>query len=402
MKLLVVSESPLEKIGSTYYAVDTWIRFICNLSDHFDQVTLFAPVKVLEMAEGIGPPKDAWPIVLGNLQIYHHDYYNSYLTYYKCWPKHVFKWRRTLSTLINSHDVVLLRLPSPMVSMIARIANKKTRPLAVLVAGDLRGASDRIRYAKGLKRWLYIALANLLVKQEEWGVRRASLVCAYSEELAHRHRSTAGKIIKFRTPHLTERDFIHRDDTCQTKTIKLLSVCWLNPNKGLEFLLDAVALLFKKGYDIQLEIVGKERIPGYQAQLESKAQAMGISDCVTFRGWVIFDQMSEVYFRNDIQVISSLSEGTPRCIVEGAARGVPLVCTKAGGSADILTHEQNALLVPPGDAQAISDAIERLIVDGDLRRKVIHEGYESAREVTFERLGLQAVKEIHSLLQNIK
>lgn len=402
MKLLVVSESPLEKIGPTYYAVDTWVRFICNLADHFDEVTLVAPVKVVDVTEKTQPPKDSWPIALGNLQVYHHEYYNSYLTYYKYWPTHVLKWRRAFNALINRHDAVLLRLPSPMVSLISRIAQKKKRPLAVLVAGDLRGASDRIQYSKGPKRWLYIFLANLLVAQEVWGGRRASLICAYSGELAQRHRNTSGKIIKFRTPHLTERDFLYRDDTCKEKNIKLLSVCWLNPNKGLEFLLDAVALLINKGYKIQLEIVGKERIPGYQAQLEGKALELGILDCVTFVGWVIFDEMSEVYFRNDIQVISSLSEGTPRCIVEGASRGVPLVCTKAGGSADILTHEQNALLVPPGDAQAISDAIERLVVDGDLRRGIIKEGYESAREVTFERLGLQVVEEIYGLLPNKK
>lgn len=391
MKLLIVSESPLEKIGQEYYAVDTWIHFIGKLSGQIE-TTLLCPV----LTKGINSVanSDAWIFKVGNLRIEHKDWYNSFSTYYRLWIYRMKRWKKDLEQLIEEHDVVLIRLPSPSISMVFSCALRKRRPLIAVVAGNIETASDRIIHNRGLKRLFYSLLVKLLVLQEKKWVQQASLVYVYNKELAYRHRKTKGKLIRVRTPHLNEADFKYRSDTCQSQPIRLLSVCWLNPAKGLDYLLEAVSLLIKKGFNIQLEIVGKERIPGYQSELEDQAEELGIRDRVDFRGWVPFDRVGEVYCRNDIQVISSLSEGTPRCIVEGAARGLPLVSTTAGGASEVLIHEQDSLFVPPGDPKAIAGAVERLISDPILRKKLIGCGYEAARMATFEELGMQIVGEI--------
>ena len=135
MKLMIVSESPLEKIGPDYYAVDTWIRFIQHLSFHFEQTTLWAPVVVREA--GYHLSSHVWHVELGDLMVEHQDYYSSFIEYYRLWPGRHMAWRKRAAQLIGEQDVVVLRLPSPMVSIVTRAARRKGKPLVVLVCGDV-------------------------------------------------------------------------------------------------------------------------------------------------------------------------------------------------------------------------------------------------------------------------
>jgi glycosyltransferase involved in cell wall biosynthesis len=396
MKLFVVSESPLEKIGAEYYAVDTWIRFI-QLMAVSEQVTVLSPVIVRE-AEST-PSRDAWRVQLKNLRIEHLDFYNSFAKYYLLLPRRIRVWQQCLDRLVAEHDAVILRLPSPMMSLVTKSVHRQRKPLIMMVAGNLETQSDRIIQNRGFKRLFYLALAKLLVFEEIRCARHAAIVYVYSDELAHRHASTKGRLIRVRTPHLSAADFMLREDTCQSREIRLLRVAWLVPSKGIELLLQVIALLLAKGLCARLEIVGKERFSGYQAQLERLAEQLGIRDQVEFTGWIPFDKIREKYVGSDIQVISSLSEGTPRCIIEGAACGLPIVSTTAGGCPSVLTDAENGLLVPPGDPQAMADAVERLIRDGALRRKLIKQGYEMAQSATFENLGRQFLNEIRNVVQ---
>ena len=118
---------------------------------------------------------------------------------------------------------------------------------------------------------------------------------------------------------------------------------------------------------------------------------------VCFAGWVPYDRTENFYIQNDIQVISSINEGLPRSIVEGASRGLPLVSTNAGGCADFLTHEKNALLVSSGNPSELASAIERVINEKKLRRKLIKEGYELAHSATFEVMGKQFLDDIREV-----
>lgn len=393
MKLLILTESLLERVGDDYYGVDTWIRLPQFLAAHGASVTLWAPVRAQK-----SPSPGTWRIDLSNLTVQHHDAYHSYATCYRLWPRRVLAWRKRAARLAAEHDVVVLRLPSPMISLCTRAARRAETPLVLLVAGDTYAQSDRIESSRGLRRVLYRQFTKMLVRQERRCARQADLVYVYSEELAARHRQTARTVRRLRTPHLSVADIVEREDTCASEETRLLRVCWLLPTKGLEHLLEAVALLKDRGRRVTLDVIGKERVPGYGESLRARARDLGVADMVSFVGWVPFDQMRDVYLARDIQVISSLAEGTPRCILEGAARGLPLVSTTAGGSKDVLQHERTALLVDPGQAAALAAAIERVIDDGELRRRMIREGYRMAREATFEGIGVKFLNDLKRLL----
>jgi len=397
MKILLLSESALEKVDERYFAVDSWIRFPLQLAQANKGLTLLSPVSFKKKGEV--PLKESWEINLGQLKIVPLEYYNSFVSFYKLWLKKRKSWNKMINLLVQEHDLILVRLPSPMISMMAKATRLHKKPLVVFLAGDFVAQSDRIMRSKELVRLFYKMITKVILFQEIRACRSASRIYAYSKELLKRHKKSKNRIKLIRTPHLSQKDFVLRKDTCQKEEIRLLRVCRFLPTKGIEYLIHAVRLLVDKGFNIQLELVGKDRTPGHEATLIALAQRLRVSHQIQFSGWIPFDQMKEIYLHSDIQVISSLAEGTPRVILEGGAKGVPLVCTNVGGCKDNLKHEVDALLVPPADAQALAEAIERVITDEPLRQKLIQNAYQKTKKATFEELGqfiYQDLKEIGS------
>lgn len=394
MKVLFINIDGLKKFGSEYFTVDPWILFPLRLAEHCEQVTLLT---ALQVGQETTPPPDlnGWKVdVKPNLKIEQFDYYDSFVSYYKLWPKRFFAWKKQMESLIGKHDVVIIKLPSPVTPLVTRCIKKMRKPLVTIVRGDIEFASDRLVENKGLKKVFFQTLIRLITEQEKRCSLHSKLVYVYSDELMKRFQKSNSNIKPMSTPHLSVNDFHIREDTCPSKEIRLLRICRIVPIKGLESLFEAIVLLRDKEYKIRLEIVGQPEVPEYLIKLEQMVKTLGITEQVVFAGWVPYDQTQKFYIQNDIQVISSINEGLPRSIVEGASRGLPLVSTRAGGCDDFLTHETNALLVPPGNPAELASAIERVINEKNLRRKLIKDGYELARSGTFEVMGKQFLNDI--------
>lgn len=391
MKVLLLSESPLELLDGEFYAVDPWVIFPLRLAQECRKMTLWAPVA--HLPAGRKPVPGSWKLVPGKLIIAEHDCYHSFASYYRLLPWRFPAWKKAAEALIAEHDLVAVRHPSPMVSLVASVARRLKKPMVMLLAGDV-AQSDRIVGSRGLKRWLYCCLVRFWIAEERRCCRQAVLIYAYNRALAQRH-ADRGKAVKFmRTPHVSLSDFRYRQDTCQGERIRLLRVSWLIPIKGLSTLLKSLRILLDRRLPVELEIAGKERENGYCRKLKDLAADLGVSDRVIFSGWKPYQEMPQVYWRSDIQVISSISEGTPRSIVEGACCGLPLVSTLAGGCADTLVDGREALLVPVEDPGALAGAVERLIRDNELRRRIIRNGYEMAVQSSFEQMGMRVLREM--------
>jgi glycosyltransferase involved in cell wall biosynthesis len=74
--------------------------------------------------------------------------------------------------------------------------------------------------------------------------------------------------------------------------------------------------------------------------------------------------------------LSSLSEGSPNALLEAMATNVPVVATSVGGIPEIVTNEESALLIAPGDPVAMSAAVSRLLTDPALAARLAKRGHE--------------------------
>lgn len=397
MRLLVLSESPLRLINADYYAVDPWIRIPLAFSEHCDKVTLWAPCA--ELPDGSPPPLGSWLVPKSRMVVERHDDYYTYAGYFTLWPFRRLAWRRKADRLAEEHDIVILRGPSPMTPIIMASASSAGKPLVLFVLGDLATQVTGLIRGDRFSRMAYRLAVSYFLRQETACSAQAALTYVYSTAIAHRHRGSPGRVKQIQDPHLRLADIVPRSDTCAGQEVRLLRVCWLIPSKGLEPLLEAVAILSRKGLPVRLDIYGSEREAGYEASLRRLTARLGISDRVLFHGWLAFDRVGEAYLAADIHVVSSLSEGTPRVVVEGFARGLPTVCSAVGGCADTLVDGRDALLVPPGSPGDLAQAVERLISDSALRRGMIERGYETARASTFERLGMEILADLKAVAQ---
>lgn len=96
--------------------------------------------------------------------------------------------------------------------------------------------------------------------------------------------------------------------------------------------------------------------------------------------WGAREDMPEVLRLAHIVCLPSYREGMPKVLLEAMACGRPVVTTDAPGCRDCVRHEDNGLLVPVKDAAALASAIERLLDDPALRRRLGARGRERAVE----------------------
>ena len=88
--------------------------------------------------------------------------------------------------------------------------------------------------------------------------------------------------------------------------------------------------------------------------------------------WIGFcDDVPALWARTHVAALpSSYGEGVPKSLIEAAAAGRPIIAADGPGLREIVRHGETGLLVPPGDAEALADAIEQLAGDADLRLRM--------------------------------
>jgi glycosyltransferase involved in cell wall biosynthesis len=107
--------------------------------------------------------------------------------------------------------------------------------------------------------------------------------------------------------------------------------------------------------DSTLVFVGKGDL---DVDLRAEALQIEANGKVKFLGWR--DDVAEIMQIFDIFVLPSLNEGMGRVLVEAMAAGKPVVASRVGGIPDLVKDEKTGLLVPPGDENALANAIMRL------------------------------------------
>jgi len=157
--------------------------------------------------------------------------------------------------------------------------------------------------------------------------------------------------------------------------------------KGLDVLLKAYTLYFKKGGKRRLLIVGEgsER-PSYEAL----ARSLGISQRVEFLGDVADAELPEVYRHAGVYVSASLnrSEGFGLTVLEAMASGLPVLATDVGGLPELVRDGYNGFLVKPGDFVSLAEALLRLD-DDRLAAELGAKGRKLSEGMSWESMALQ-------------
>lgn len=153
--------------------------------------------------------------------------------------------------------------------------------------------------------------------------------------------------------------------------------------KGIHVLLDALPLIRSRVRARVLLIgEGEER-----ERVISTIAERGLTEVVTLTGGV--DDVRPLLVRSDVVVVPSLREGFGRVVIEAFAAGMPVVASATGGLTELVSDHVNGILVPPGDAGALAEAVVAILTDRALAETL----KAGARSVDLSRYSVDAMAE---------
>jgi glycosyltransferase involved in cell wall biosynthesis len=306
-------------------------------------------------------------------------------------PKSTFYYRllypQKKLNIIGNHihklDYFLLRAPTPLAPHIFKKFQLQL-PINILLVGN---------YVNGLKhleqpflRKIGIILLTHYYQILENRMILNQNILVNSVALYEQNKTKAKKIEIVKTTTLDRNSFFERVDSCNNESIRILYTGRINFQKGIRELIHAVAILCDK-YNIIIDIVGWEEQGSfsYEKGLKLIATENGIEEKIIFHGKKEIGPELNTYYRNaDIYAIPSYHEGFPRTIWEAMANSLPVIATNVGSIPYYLQNNENALIIEPYEITSLVTAIETLINNPDIRRSLIKNGYNLAKEVTLE------------------
>ena len=119
--------------------------------------------------------------------------------------------------------------------------------------------------------------------------------------------------------------------------------------------------------------------------MESQARSRLAECSFEFLGTVTAEQVKSLQDQSRLQCVPSIwPDNSPLVIYESLSRGLPLVASRTGGIPDLIRSEQEGLLVPPGDVQALSDKICQLLGDDVLCARLSQAALTRAKEFSMD------------------
>ena len=172
----------------------------------------------------------------------------------------------------------------------------------------------------------------------------------------------------------------------------VLTIASTEAYKDHPTLLEAAALLFERRPDARWAVLGAG---GLFEETAARVERRGLADRLRYLGFV--DHARGLLPQADVFVLTSKTEGLGTSVLDAMAVGVPVVSTAAGGIPEMIDHGRTGLLVPPGNAPALAAAIEDLLEDRALGRRLATAAAVRVRDFDVERT-IQRTEEFYRRL----
>lgn len=383
--LVVFYGMNFKKQRNKYYCNGAFGRYIDELSKNYKVLFLTVPVTVIDDE-----------VIINDYQIQSNNIIIQELPEYTGYISAIKGSNRIKKALKNYSDkwdtVIYIRHPNPFTKYVYNIAKDKNLPVCLHLVGDTKSVVSEGTKYEGIVRFLalkFIDFSDNIIKKMI--INTPTLV--NGDGLRRLYTSDNSYVREIRTSSFSQNEIVSGARSLDKSNIKLIYVGYLRHEKGLFYLLEAIKLL-KDDLNIFLTVVGNGDIID---DLKNKTIELGIEKRVVFKGHVpLGEKLFSIYKEHDIFILPSISEGTPRVLLEAMCNGLPIIASKVGGIPFTIEDKYNGLLVPPKDPEAIVDAISAIVNDDILRDTIIQNGIEFAKQNTLE----EHVKEVYDFIQD--
>jgi glycosyltransferase involved in cell wall biosynthesis len=145
----------------------------------------------------------------------------------------------------------------------------------------------------------------------------------------------------------------------------VVTVCQLRPEKAVEVLVEAAALLRERQPELRVLVAGDG---AERERLESLIEELGLAETVLLLG--TRQDVPDLLAAADVAVCCSDFEGTPLSVMEYMGAGLPVVATRVGGLPEVVEDDAQGILIEPRDPAGLADVLARLFEDEPLRRRL--------------------------------
>ena len=153
--------------------------------------------------------------------------------------------------------------------------------------------------------------------------------------------------------------------------------------KGVDLLVKAFAKLTEKVPEARLILVGDGP---EKSHLQCLAEKLGVIGKIIFSGFVHHSKIRDFLHEASVFVLPSRSEGLPNALLQAMAAGLPCVATSVGGVPDIIKDGVNGILVPPEREDLLAEALEKVLLDKNMARRLGEEARRSVLHLRLDRI----------------
>jgi glycosyltransferase involved in cell wall biosynthesis len=257
---------------------------------------------------------------------------------------------RRIARLARQEGYRLLHTHTPRTAMIGRLAS--------LAAGLPMVHHVHSPAARDSTRPWQNRINAAVERLSLWGVPQ---VIAVSESLGRgliQRGLSAGRVTVVHNGVPCLHPASRRDGAPQTWTLGCVAL--LRPRKGIELLLEALAMLRREKLPVRLRVVGPFETAAYEAEIRGLTSRYALDEAVDWAGFT-GDVPGELA-RMDLFVLPSLfGEGLPMVLLEAMAAGVPVVAARVEGVPEAIRDGLDGLLVTPGNAEELARAVARVV-----------------------------------------
>jgi glycosyltransferase involved in cell wall biosynthesis len=293
--------------------------------------------------------------------------------------KNIFKVTKAVKKIIVANKIKLIHAHGHKMSLAGRLAslfNSQIKTIVTLHNFSPLGYAGillkRVNQCLDNRTAKIIAVSQALIDEEVLPVNYHKTVVIYNGIDLTRFKSEKALPLEVKVIGTTAR---------------------LAPQKGLVFLLKAFQQLTQQFPQLKLHIIGEGP---EKAFLEKSASQLGIAEKTCFLGNVsnIIPALQEI----DIFVMPSVSEGLSIAAIEALALKKPVVVSNTGGLREVVEANRSGLLVEPGNDRLLAQAINRLVLNVDLRKSLSINGRKRAEELFDVKQMLSRTKQMYNEL----
>ncbi len=334
-------------IDGTFYIPQVHKLYLDYACQRYAKVYIITPVKKAQHLNTKYSPIDA-----PNLQVIAMPYFKSYVGA----QRYFFSYRRAIKVIEEKVDIIYCRVPDPFAWMPALITDK---PVIMHFVGDTIDATEHNQLWSPLKRKFMITAYQPERALINKAARKANKVLTNGEHIAERLRKHGVNAKAIISSTISSTDFPSDLHVLQTSPVRLTYVGYLRGAKGIDTLITTIRKLQDGSIDFFFNVVGDGDM--YRA-LKKLSQEKELDGRIKLWGFVNDrDQLFQILRNTDLFFFPSLSEGSPRVVIEAMSQGVPVMSTPVGSLPSTFNSPSEIRFFPINDTERAYNIIKEYV-----------------------------------------